>query len=499
MPPNKSKKGVSWAPTSILPELTDREYRPGGQRWRETSASLHGRLRGSIVDTLTTLQGLYPTTWSDYSPRPTGYVSWLSRQICDLYTRSPQITYVDPDSGEPLDTETTKAIARIRAAAGVEQALQGAHEEAAGPGNGVIWVVPVVRATDGGQLLGVRCIVVPAHDQDVLLVDHPESEDERDVDVWRVRLPLPGLTSRSGVARITKTEATWEEGEGLEGQPVWHRADDTQASNPLGQIPAVLLRWSTPLPGAFWSAAREDVLWTARSLDVAHTDQGLISRMQGFGQWWARGLNKKSGEIKMGPGELIELMDGTTTAIGCESPKPDLAGTTTALESYTRVAIASQDLNPASLLRSTAITAEGKKIELSDRESLRQRHVTQLARAEQRIYDLMRAWLRVLRGVDVLPAAKLHVTYSTPEMPGDPLHELQAMERRLQLGQSNPYTEYARSNNVSVEEAQRIVDENIAISKRLGIFTTKDTKPDTSIVKTLDTQETAPASEEVAA
>lgn len=444
----------------------DPERRAGGELWRETSAALYTRLRGKLTDTFSELARVYPTTWTNYSPRPVAFIPWLSRQIATPYADEPSIAYVDPVTGEPLDAKAVKFIDETRAEAGVTQALLAAHEESSSCGNGVLFVEPVERRLpDGGTILSVECNTIPAHQQAVELKKRPRSKDERDVTAWRVQMPLPGgdvvTGTFDGVALITPTSATWEVAGGdLAGKPIWPRKDEGQSSNPLGEVPAVVLRWAAPQPGSFWSDAREDLLWQARALDAGNTDIGEGVRHQMFGQWVGKKLGVGAGKIKMGFGTIIELTE-TESELDCKGSNADIAGGRDSLEAYTRMATASQEGNPAVLIRSTAITAEGKKIEIADREGLRKRHLVQLARAEQRIYDLMRAWLRHLRGVEVLPAARLIVTYAPPELPENELQAEQAMELRISHGQSSEIRERQKRDRCSYDEAKKRVTQDI--------------------------------------
>lgn len=474
-------------------DYDDPEHRPGSQHWRDTSAALYTRLRGRLTDSRRELARVYPKTWLNYSPRPVAFVPWLSRQVATVYSNEPGITYVNPTTGAPLDVKAVEAITRIRAEAKVTVALLAAHEEAAGPGNGVVWVEPVLRkSADGGEVLSVECNVIPAHLQSVELRDRPRSTDERDVTAWRVKMPLPGGTdvggSRDGTALVTPTSATWEEAEGdLTGQPIWPSEGGGGPSNPLGQVPAVVIRWTEPQPGVFWGDAREDLLWQARALDAGSTDIGEGVRHQMFGQWVGKRLGTGAGNIKMGFGTVIELTE-SDAELKCEGHNADIAGGRDALEAYTRMATASQEGNPAVLLRSTALTAEGKKIEIADREGLRKRHLMQLARAEQRIYDLMRAWLHALRGVEVLPPATLVVAYAPPELPENELQAEQAMELRIKNAQSSEIRERMKRDRCSYDEAKKRCVQDIEdqaelrkmrIAKGLvDVPTTPEAKPD---------------------
>lgn len=461
----------------------DPEYRAGGPHWRAVSGAIYARLRGSIVDTIQLLQDSYGEGWQDYAPRPAGYVSWMGRQHATAYAEPPTIRYLNPDSPtrDPHGDEVVRLITSYRTEARIEEALEAAQEETVTCGNAVVWMMPVIRRDPelGTEVLTVEARAIPAYQQTVAMGERPGSLDECDVAAWQVELPVPGGTAafgQFGLAEVTPTSAVWKSapGEKLNGEPIWPRAQRpgvdgadgvVSPTNPLGEVPAVVLRWSVPRPGDFWSLSREELLWQARAIDKAYTDAGQIVNMQGFGQWKGRNLGAGGAKIKFGPGVIADLGTDPNASLENEAPKPDLAGGIASLEAYLRVAVASQDGNPASLIRSTAITAMGKQLEIADRDALRRRLLKLLARAEQRLYDLMRRWLRHLVGVDVLPPAILVIEYPPPVVPVDPLHEVQTNERLLALGQTNPYKLYARKERVSLEQARKDVDENIRLTK----------------------------------
>lgn len=436
-----------------LHRTEDPDRKAGSEHWYMVSEALHSRLRGSVTDTLDELARVYPSTWTNYSPRPVAWVSWIARQQGSLYTDEPTIDYLDPKTGKPLDVDVVKEIRRYRREAKVTESFLAAHEEMVAPGNGVVWVEPVMRGTE----VTVECRSVPAHLQKVHLANRPSSKDERDVTTWWLRLPVPGTSGTGlpmdGIVRVTATEAVWEEADLLSGQAFWPTlSGEGVPTNPIGEVPAVVLRWNEPEPGCFWGGAREDFLWQGRAIDAANTDMGEGVRHQMFGQWVSRKL-PGAGKIKMGFGTIVDLGEEKDASLTCEGAKSDIPGGQATLQDYTRMATASQDGNPAVLIESTAVTAEGKKIEIADRESLRKRHIKQLAAAEQRVYDLMRKWLNFFWGGEVLPDALLVVSYAPPELPQNELQAEQAMALRLQHGQSSEVRERMRRDRCSWDEA----------------------------------------------
>ena len=455
------------------------EWRAGGAEWRKASAALYGRLRGMIVDVMVTLKKDYPDTYGDYTPRPSALIAWTARQIADVYKTPPALDYGNVESGSPFAGEVVTAIETYRASAGVDAAMLSGHEEAVTSGNGILLWQPTLQDLEGGgTALSVHVIVVQAHNCAWELTHHPQSTDERHVEKFWVRLPVPGETMGSlqstALAVITKTTARWYDGP-LAGQPLWPRngkaqasavmASDEECAKPFGQVPICVIRWCDPIPGDFLALTRADLLYQARALDAGFTAMGETDKEQGFGQWVGKKIGG-TGVVKFGRRELIDLPDEKSDLKNV-APQPNQAGSLASLEAFMRTSVATQDLNPASLLRSTAVTAEGKKLEIADRDNLRARHLPQLARVEQRNYDLMRIGLNKLRGAQVLPKAKVTATYQPPTMPGNDLQEVQSDERLLAMGQENPYSLYMQRKKVSSKTAKERVDENLKITREL--------------------------------
>lgn len=284
-------------------------------------------------------------------------------------------------------------------------------------------------------------------------------------------MPIPGSYDPAygcplnGIAKVTATEAVWEVANASNvksGDPIW------DGGKHIGQVPAIVIRWAPPAElGHFWSMARFDLLEQARALDLGFTDLGEISLLQGYGQWVGEGMEAGgASKLRMGPRTIAALPSGQKLSV--LNANPNLQGYIGQLEGYMRVAVSSQTLNPAGLLRSTAVTALAKEIELSDRDDIRQKHIGQFAIAEQRFYDLLRAWHRAFHdGQDVLPEVTVEVEYATPRSPADPLHELQAAMFRVALGFSSIVRERAQMFRVPYTQAETDIKDDLAVTKRI--------------------------------
>ena len=101
----------------------------------------------------------------------------------------------------------------------------------------------------------------------------------------------------------------------------------------------------------------------------------------------------------------------------------------------------------------TAAEQGAKKMEQIDRDTERQKYLDELERGEQRCYDLVASYVNAVRGVEVLPPAKVQLEFREPVMPADPLHDAQALELQQTLGLIGKVRARAKMDGISVDEA----------------------------------------------
>lgn len=454
------KRALSRTP---LHEIGD--DRPGGQDWRDKTEILFRYLRRDMSDVKEHFKQLYPKTWREkmVERRTLPYVWRLAREKAKLYTWPPERRYERVDSrgqrtGEEVGEAARDTIRRITIGANLDAHMRDASQQLVALNNACILVFPVSRVS------GVRYLVVPPHRHWVQL-DDPQSSDVDDVAIWWVELPVAQDTDTGimqwGLARITPEEAYWEDGpQSLVGEPIWFG----QRRNPIGRIPVAMLRGLPPQPGDWWASLPDDLLDTQRALIHDYTDMGHIARNQGYGQPVFRGLSKDTAEqMDTGPEASIGLPDPDAD-FKYAQPQADLSGYQTQLEAYQRAVVSAEGLNAQTFLKSSGVTAQAKRLEMIDRDEERQALTTELQRAEQRVYDLTRAWVNVQRSGSVdggpIPRARVHVEYRVPRPPSDPLHEAQANELEIGLGIDSPERIVAERRGVSRAEARQIVEDN---------------------------------------
>lgn len=438
----------------------------GGQRWRDSIRALHQYWRRDMRDAREQRQELYPKSHSLHVQRTVPFVWSLCREMATAYVEPASRRFIERlpsgDRGAEVTGTRLEAIERIYRGAQIDARMHTANEQLVAMNNATIhvWPLPVVR--------GVRLVMIPPHDQELIMRD-PSSTDEHDIALWRFAVPVGQSSERYveyAVGEITPTSAMWVQGpEGYVGRGIF---EGFGTANPLGQVPVVMLRGSDPGPGEWWAPAPEDLLDAQRALNHDLTDIGHVARMQGFGQLVTLGITSEAAK---------ELEIGVETAIGLRgegvdakyiNPNPQLEGYARQNREYLETVVATQGMNPATYMRSAGITALAKQIEIMDRNGARKRHLRELKRAEQRVYDLSRRWIEAQGRAGIFPDATVDVEYREPVVPVDRLHDAQALEIECSHGLNSWARERAKRDGVSLDEGKRRMLEDQALNAERG-------------------------------
>lgn len=455
--------------------------RPVSYDWYRTAEALYDYWRRDMSDSLRERERLYPVNGSQHVPRFVPWIWAVAREMATAYMQPPARSWTTP-TGEPLDEAVTSMLSAAYRRLGVNRVMLQADRHLEAVNNSTIWVYP---HEDGTQ----RLVLMPIHDQDVE-TDTPFAQEEDDATAWRFMVPIPipeTLGSyRWAVAYVSKTEAYWEDAPGgLSGKGLYSRGDDR--SNPYGTIPVVLMRGSLPAPGEWWGPLATDKLQAQRAINHDLTDVGHIARMQGFGQPYVKGMTASDAkELQLGPETALGIPDAEGE-FGFATAQPKLAETVEVLKEYVSQVVAMNGTNPASFMKSSGITAVAKQIELVDRATYRRERIEVLQRAEQRLYDVLRAVVNAERGAEVWPEALVSVEYREPVIPADPLHHAQALERMLAMGQTGRVRARAIAEGVSLDEAARRMREDAELDASLQVSGASGTASQPS----LDAPETA--------
>ena len=450
-------------PTQPLPEIpaslrtvawdadTDR---PGGHTWRETCHHIYQYMQRDMRDAIEQLRLLYPDTWREHVPRTQALVWRLMREQATLYRLRPpsrEFRGLPPATADLLHDHYRRAR--------VNKRLRTANEHLVCLANATVWIIP---RPDGR---GVKAWVPPPHWQHVQMAS-PFDDEVDEVAAWWVRVPIVtdvvlGLVVFAW-AYVSSTRAVWVDGPSeMVGRGLWH----PDGINPIGMIPIAMLRACDPATGDWFCEVPGDLLDGQRAVNQDSTDAGHVARLQGHGQAYASGTKKQVAEMQLGPERVVAVPQGGV--FGFAQPNADLAGIQQTCDGYVNSVVASQGMNPATIMKSAGITAVAKQIELADREVERRSMAMEFADAEQRCADLTARWLNYQHQSPLVGSCTVYVQHREPNLPADPLHHAQAIDLRIKLGLTSSARERSIQEGIPVEEALDLCIEDRRLQQRL--------------------------------
>lgn len=313
---------------------------------------------------------------------------------------------------------------------------------------------------------------------DPLRADSPEG--------WsKLEIQVPSAVAAGqviyGTMTLTATEAWTEQG----GRKVGiYRPDGTHG---LGRIPVVILHRVAPDPGRWAGPVNEAVLNLAVTLCLQDADNENIIRHCAWPQRVIEGadIGQLVEEVQFGPDRLISLVKSDTASstsptlrvVQGQVPVSELASFA---EHRIRLYCSLLGLDPTDFLRvNTSTTAAARRIQAQERAVLRSRILPVLAKGEN---DLARLVAEILNQSEPLqiPVQDLQVsvTYTEPVMSFDPVQEVTALEKRIQMGLSSPADLLAAEEGISRTEAQRRIERNLAEVRALAPAPSKAPVPE---------------------
>lgn len=442
----------------------------GGETWRTDAKYIYAYLRRDMSDARNQRIKVYPDTGAGHIQRTVPLIYRLARELSTLYLRKP---------GRRLKGATadqSKVYLDHLKRAQMNRRLRSAQEHLSVLQSATVWV----WLTETGYTLKV----IPIHQQWVVMRSI-EGQDVEDVAEWYLRIPVPVEgTIHYATARITSTSAWWIDGPSKQWKnaPMW-AAD---GSNPFGRIPVALLRGADPGDGTVFPPVPQDLLDAQRAVNHDFTDIGEVRRKQGFGQAWMAGVSPSDAKkIQVGPERTVGLKD-KDAKFAFASPQPDLEGSTQSLRAFLEMVIATNGMNPATVMKSAGITALAKIIEILDREVERIRAVDEFEAAEQTLYELIALALKAHNGGrEVLPVegVEVEVHYREPITPADPTSDAQAKAQRKQMNLDSSASILSDEKAIDIEDAQEIVKRNRKLDAELAVASSAPTdapadKPD---------------------
>ena len=436
--------------------------RAGGDAWRTITRILWQYLRSDLRDMEDERKRQFKVNWRKHVLKPIPLVRRLALEQAQAYLNAPQRSFTG------FDEQQSERMLGLYDGMAINEIMLNAHQQLCALNNATVWVWP----KRGG---GVRLLLVPPHDQAVEMSD-PTSHDEADVAQWFVKLPVStdvttGIVTY-GTALVTPTQAVWcdDAPDDLAGKGLW--TDD--GSNPLGFIPAVRLRNALPAPGEFFSPANETLLMAQRAVQADATSIGVVALQQAHGQAVLKGLpHAAASEIELGPETVVGLSDPDYEFEFVQAD-PRLDGYRMVVDHYLKMSVAMQGMSPATVLKSSALTALAKRLDNLDRDTERRRHINELVRGEQILLRSVSAWINWQTGVEVFPPGTVEVGYREPVQIVDELHAAQSLERLVAMGITSPAQELARREAISEADAAERVRANLEARAALSAETGDD-------------------------
>jgi hypothetical protein len=292
-------------------------------------------------------------------------------------------------------------------------------------------------------------------------VDPDPTDPESLSSALAIRCKIPVLERddviQYGILEMTPRKISLRGADGFE-RGVW--APDMR--NPFRAYPAFAVRLGIPQAGDFFCPAPEDLLQTQVALNIALTLSDWIGRYQSWGQAVVTGMKKADAEKwTVGPDTILGLEEGET--FDYKQAQATLEQYLKSTRAFLEYTLSLNNISPDLLLKGRSLTALARQMDMLDRETSRARQEEELRGAEQGLYSLIRDAYEVLGMPLELPRdSYVEVTYAKPMAPVDPLHDAQAAAIRREAGLESAAEQLAKERNVSLEDAQEIVERNRA-------------------------------------
>lgn len=425
---------------------------PGSLRQRAIAKAIWLYLNREFSDAREQREIRFPQKGSTHQLRVTPWIRRVATDLGTPYRKDPRRTSDD------VEPELWQDYLSVLEVAGANAALKVISQHVVVLNQGYGLVVP-----DGES--GVRVIPIPVHQLYPTITDPFRSGDVDSLE--RIEIAIEeadeGGFAIESLVRITAESAEWltgpREGKGF------YREDK---GNPFGAIPLLAARGQTVIPGQFLVHVPEDLLHAQRAMDQAWTSLLHTAEIQGYSQpvFKVEDATANAAEQEVGPETAVRVRPGEDFDFA--SPTPDLEGYLAQVRSYIEVETAMVGLSPATFLKTSATTGVARAVEMWDRQQERLDPEAALTALEQRLYFLVAKLKNSVHGREVWPEkAKVRVAYVHEGPPSDPLHEVQAFEREMALGQTPPWEPLMRKYGLTEEQAKLKLDENLTAYRRV--------------------------------
>ena len=184
--------------------------------------------------------------------------------------------------------------------------------------------------------------------------------------------------------------------------------------------------------------------------------------------------------VVLGPDTILGLEPDQNMAI--LSASTGLSEYMETIEQYLKHWSITSDLSAARWEKGNALTGLSKRMSLYDRDTARRSQINALTAAETSLYNAIRVAKNYQARADVYPAAFVEIDHIEPPLPADRLQDAQARRLLFEDGISTPADHVALERNIPIEEAEKIVDENVAKYARIKLSVTHRMTPQGDVV-----------------
>ena len=228
----------------------------------------------------------------------------------------------------------------------------------------------------------------------------------------------------------------------------------------------------------YWIAGNNEAANFCVDFNSTLSMQQQTVELQSFGQAYLKTTAElMPTSIDVGPTRILRLVmdpnseSGDKTEFGFASPGADIAGAMENSRQMLSMYLSSQGQDPSTITTSGSNTdkaTSGVDRYLKQLEKFESsKEAMDLFRdAEVKIYRIVKAWLNVLRGSDVLDKkylmgsdlpgdSELNIEYSAPNIDLTNEEKLNVIEREKDLNLKTDVEHYAEYRNVSIEEAEK--------------------------------------------
>ena len=398
------------------------------------------------------IKDLFPSSWDRRLQRDVALVAHFATSQAIWYTRPPSRTWRTADGAE-LSEGLRASLGRLYAGLKIDLSMAQLNEMLVVQHT----VIGVVVPRPGTDALSLRLFSPYEVECDPDPVASTSVSAARE---FRFRCPIDAThdSIQYGILRFNKADnvAVYEHGSGTTG------VFNEEGTLPGGEYPIFVARLGPPpKSGDFFCSLPGDLADAQCTLSLALSDCDTVARFSAWGQKVMTNATKSQMEsVVLGPDTILGLEDDQNMAI--LSASTGLSEYMETIEQYLKHWSITSDLSAARWEKGNALTGLSKRMSLYDRDTARRSQINALTAAETSLYNAIRVAKNYQARAEVYPPAFVDISHIEPPLPADALQDAQARRLLFEDGISTPADHVALERNISIEEAEKIVEANVA-------------------------------------